>query len=147
MWLQYINYPFCRELVVSRNEQYRVIEEYQNQLLKLEKWRGLPRYKESAKLFLLAREAELVAARAQSQVLTEELNFFADKLKPPSSINSSFLDPSVVKDMNAPNELSSMTKDKALHVLLSEMRRLQMQASVSKMHTNLLTQQVQYFTT
>lgn len=70
-----------KELNVVKEEQYRVIEEYQRRLLHLESDDKRPSSRaEFAKQILLSREKEIINARAEVHILKEELQLLYKRI-------------------------------------------------------------------
>lgn len=112
-----------KELKIVRDEQFRVIEEYQRKLLNLETHdQKRPTIRsELAKQILLSREREIVNARAEVCVLKEELQLLGERVRYFSTLN-----PQCGRGGLATIGLLKPADDKerALRIVISELNRL-----------------------
>lgn len=129
-----------RELHLLKNEQFRVIEEYQLRLLHIDKG-AISNRKDLARHFLYSREKEIIAARSEAQILRDELDSLLNRLKhvPYFAEEESFEIPS-----GDTLKLNILSKPKALNVLVMELRRLQTSNGSLKAQVHFLKEQLAF---
>ena len=112
-----------KELLIVRDEQFRVIEEYQRKVLSLDiRDQKRPTIRsELAKQVLLSREKEIVNARAEVRILKEELQLLGDRVRHFAMLNS----PSGGAGLTTLGLLKGVDgKERALRIVISEVNRL-----------------------
>lgn len=122
-----------RELVALRDEQQRLIDEYQQQLLQ-QRGREPSFGRQLARRFLQSREREVARARAHAGALGEELDRLVALLGHAPAVEAAAPVPGA--------RSSSMTRERALRVVLSELRRVQAEQASSSEQIRVLKHQL-----
>jgi hypothetical protein len=133
-----------RELHLLKDEQFRVIEEYQLRVLYLDKGPIASRV-DTARQFLMSREREIISARAEAQILKHELDILLGRI----SCTPLFDKTSTKhhdKNLNTKLHINSSTqlleKPEAVRVIISELHRLQSLNTSLSLQVQVLKDQV-----